>query len=86
MLRLFLRLYVILAIGLAAAIWLVNYTFDELLPEANETYNREALRGPAYGLVEQLRPLRGTSARPGWTSCKCIMACASSWCPKTPRR
>lgn len=31
MLRLFLRLYVILALGLAGAIWLVNYTFDELL-------------------------------------------------------
>ena len=46
-LRLFLRLYVILALGLAGAIWLVNYTFDELLPEANEVYNREALRGPA---------------------------------------
>ena len=59
MLRLFLRLYVILALGLAGAIWLVNYTFDELLPEANETYNREALRGPAYGMVEQLRPLQG---------------------------
>ncbi|NWN64106.1 two-component sensor histidine kinase, partial [Pseudomonas sp. MAFF 301512] len=58
MLRLFLRLYVILALGLAGAIWLVNYTFEELLPEANETYNREALRGPAYALVEQLRPLR----------------------------
>ena len=57
MLRLYLRLYLILALGLAGAIWLVNYTFDELLPEANETYNREALRGPAYGLVEQLRPL-----------------------------
>ena len=59
MLRLFLRLYVILALGLAGAIWLVNYTFDELMPEANETYNREAVRGPAYGLVEQLRPLQG---------------------------
>ena len=59
MLRLFLRLYVILALGLAGAIWLVNYTFDELLPEANEVYNREAVRGPAYGLVEQLRPLQG---------------------------
>nr|WP_314566647.1 ATP-binding protein [uncultured Pseudomonas sp.] len=57
MLRLYIRLYIILALGLAGAIWLVNYTFDELLPEANETYNREALRGPAYGLVEQLRPL-----------------------------
>ncbi|KAA0947845.1 HAMP domain-containing protein [Pseudomonas sp. ANT_H14] len=59
MLRLFLRLYVILALGLAGAIWLVNFTFDELLPEANETYNREAMRGPAYALVEQLRPLLG---------------------------
>ncbi|MBD9460580.1 HAMP domain-containing protein [Pseudomonas sp. PDM05] len=57
MLRLYLRLYLILALGLAGAIWLVNYTFDEWLPEANETYNREALRGPAYALVEQLRPL-----------------------------
>ena len=59
MLRLFLRLYVILAIGLAGSIWAVNFTFDELLPEANETYNREAMRGPAYGVVEQLRPLFG---------------------------
>ena len=63
MLRLFLRLYIILALGLAGAIWLVNYTFDELLPEANETYNREAMRGPAYGLVEQLRPLPAGAAR-----------------------
>ena len=63
MLRLYMRLYIILALGLAGAIWLVNYTFDELLPEANETYNREAMRGPAYGLVEQLR-LLPTDARP----------------------
>ncbi|AIG00871.1 two componentsystem, sensor kinase [Pseudomonas fluorescens] len=63
MLRLFLRLYIILALGLAGAILLVNYTFDELLPEANETYNREAMRGPAYGLVEQLRPLPAGRAR-----------------------
>ncbi|MBT2372228.1 ATP-binding protein [Pseudomonas fluorescens] len=55
MLRLFLRLYVILALGLAGAIWAVNFTFDEMLPEANETYNREAMRGPMYGVVEQLR-------------------------------
>ncbi|QJI28797.1 HAMP domain-containing protein [Pseudomonas sp. ADAK18] len=55
MLRLFLRLYVILALGLAGAIWAVNFTFDELLPEANETYNREAMRGPMYSVVEQLR-------------------------------
>lgn len=59
MLRLFLRLYVILAVGFAGAIWTVNYIFDELLPEANETYNREAMRGPAYSLVELLRPVTG---------------------------
>ncbi|MFO2464356.1 ATP-binding protein [Pseudomonas sp. 15FMM2] len=59
MLRLYLRLYLFLALGLAGAIWLVNYTYDELLPEANETYNREAMRGPAYGLVEQLSPVMG---------------------------
>jgi two-component system sensor kinase ParS len=59
MLRLYLRLYTILALGLAGAIWAVNYTFSELLPEANETYNRDALRGPAYSLVEVLRPVTG---------------------------
>ncbi|MGF6150463.1 ATP-binding protein [Pseudomonas fluorescens] len=59
MLRLFLRLYVILAFGFAGAIWTVNYIFAELLPEANETYNREAMRGPAYSLVELLRPVTG---------------------------
>lgn len=63
MLRLYLRLYIILALGLASAIWAVNYTFSELLPEANETYNREALRGPAYSLVEVLRPVTGEARR-----------------------
>lgn len=61
MLRLYIRLYVILALGLAGAIWLVNYTYEALLPEANETYNRETLRGPAYGVVEQLRPVLGAA-------------------------
>jgi two-component system sensor kinase ParS len=60
-LRLYLRLYVILALGLAGAIWLVNYGLDAYMPESNETYNREALRGPAWALVEQLRPVRGAA-------------------------
>lgn len=59
MLRLYLRLYLILALGLAGAIWLVNYGLDAYMPESNETYNREALRGPAWALVEQLRPVQG---------------------------
>jgi len=61
MLRLFLRLYLILALGLAGAIWAVNYTFSELLPDANETYNREAMRGPGYSLVNQLSPVTGAA-------------------------
>ncbi|WIE47587.1 ATP-binding protein [Pseudomonas sp. GM17] len=61
MLRLFLRLYLILALGLAVAIWAVNYTFSELLPDANETYNREAMRGPGYSLVNQLSPVTGAA-------------------------
>ncbi|WP_300630615.1 ATP-binding protein [Pseudomonas sp.] len=59
MLRLYLRLYLILALGLAGAIWLVTYGLDAYMPESNETYNREALRGPAWALVEQLRPVQG---------------------------
>lgn len=58
MLRLYLRLYLILALGLAGAIWLVNYGLDAYMPESNEIYNREALRGPAWALVEQLRPVQ----------------------------
>jgi two-component system sensor kinase ParS len=61
MLRLFLRLYIILALGLAGAIWAVNYTFSELLPDANETYNREAMRGPAYSLATQLSSVTGAA-------------------------
>ena len=58
MLRLYLRLYLILALGLAGSIWLVNFGLDTYMPESNETYNREALRGPAWALVEQLRPVQ----------------------------
>ena len=58
MLRLYLRLYLILALGLAGSIWLVNFGLDAYMPESNETYNREALRGPAWALVEQLRPVQ----------------------------
>ncbi|MGN7444367.1 ATP-binding protein [Pseudomonas lactis] len=61
MLRLYLRLYLILALGLAGSIWLVNFGLDTYMPESNETYNREALRGPAWALVEQLRPVPAES-------------------------
>ena len=76
MLRLYLRLYVILALGLAASIWLVNFGLDAYMPESNETYNREALRGPAWALVQQLQPLQGEVRQARLMNCNRIMACA----------
>lgn len=83
MLRLFLRLYVILALGLAGAIWLVNYTFDELLPEANEVYNREAARGRPMAWLSNCERCRGRHAPHAWPSCNPITVCACSWCSVT---
>ncbi|OLF54711.1 ATP-binding protein [Pseudomonas chlororaphis] len=59
MLRLFLGLYIVLAIGFAGAITAVDHIFTAILEDPLETYNRNAVRGPAYSLVEQLRPLDG---------------------------
>ena len=63
MLRLYLRLYLILALGLAGSIWLVNFGLDAYMPESNETYNREALRGPAIEGVRPSAVLEGKSTR-----------------------
>ncbi|MGE7955185.1 ATP-binding protein [Pseudomonas sp. NPDC089530] len=57
MLRLFLGLYVVLAMGFAGAITAVDHIFTAILKDPLEDYNRDAVRGPAYSLVEQLRPL-----------------------------
>ncbi|MDX9664042.1 ATP-binding protein [Pseudomonas sp. P5_152] len=59
MLRLFFGLFLVLAIGLVAAIEVVDRTFTAVLDGDLKTYNREAVRGPAYSLVEQLRELDG---------------------------
>lgn len=59
MLRLFLGLYVVLAVGLIAAMQAVEHTFDALLDEQMQSYNRETYRGQAHALVEQLRGLQG---------------------------
>lgn len=56
MLRLFLGLYIVLAIGFAGAITAVDHIFTAILEDPLEAYNRDAVRGPAYSLVEQLRP------------------------------
>lgn len=57
MLRLFLGLYIVLAIGFAGAITAVDHIFTAVLEDPLEAYHRDAVRGPAYSLVEQLRPL-----------------------------
>ncbi|MGN8276125.1 ATP-binding protein [Pseudomonas sp. SMN5] len=59
MLRLFLGLYLVLAVGLIAAMQAVEHTFDALLDEQMQAYNRETYRGQAHALVEQLRGLQG---------------------------
>jgi two-component system sensor kinase ParS len=59
MLRLFLGLYLVLAVGLVLALQTVEHTFNALLDNQMQAYNREAVRGQAWSLVEQLRGLDG---------------------------
>ncbi|VVP81312.1 Sensor protein RstB [Pseudomonas fluorescens] len=59
MLRLFLGLYLVLAVGLVLALQTVEHTFNALLDNQMVAYNREAVRGQAWSLVEQLRGLQG---------------------------
>ncbi|MDN3223579.1 ATP-binding protein [Pseudomonas nunensis] len=59
MLRLFLGLYLMLAVGLVLALQTVEHTFNALLDNQMQAYNREAVRGQAYSLVEQIRGLEG---------------------------
>ncbi|MEG0862225.1 MAG: ATP-binding protein [Pseudomonas sp.] len=63
MLRLFLGLYITLVLGFALSITAVDHVFTWVLSGPLELYHREAVRGPAYSLVEQLRPLEA-GARP----------------------
>lgn len=57
MLRLFLGLYLFLALGFAGAMTAVQHIFlNYLAVDLIESYNRDAVRGPAYSLSEQLRP------------------------------
>jgi len=55
MLRLFLGLYLVAAVGLVLALQAVEHTFNALLEGQMQAYNREAVRGQAWSLVEQLR-------------------------------
>ncbi|KTC34740.1 MAG: ATP-binding protein [Pseudomonas sp.] len=58
MLRLFLGLYLFLVLGFAGSMAAVQHIFiNYMAADLIESYNREAVRGPAYSLSEQLRPL-----------------------------
>lgn len=57
MLRLFLHLYLLLALGFAAAIFVVDHVIDAFYDSIVENYHRDAVRGQAYSLVEKLAPL-----------------------------
>ncbi|MBK5418348.1 ATP-binding protein [Pseudomonas sp. TH31] len=59
MLRLFLGLFLVMTLGLVLALQTVERTFDVLLDNQMQRYNREAVRGQAWTLVEQLRELDG---------------------------
>ena len=55
MLRLFLGLYLVMAVGMVAALQAVEHTFNALLDGQMQAYNREAVRGQAWSLVEHVR-------------------------------
>ncbi|WP_447890710.1 ATP-binding protein [Pseudomonas hormoni] len=57
MLRLFLGLFLVMTVGLVLGLQTVERTFDALLDGQMQSYNREAVRGQAWSLVEQLRGL-----------------------------
>ncbi|MCU7248169.1 ATP-binding protein [Pseudomonas koreensis] len=60
MLRLFLGLFLVMTLGLVVALQTVERTFDALLDYQMQDYNREAVRGQAWTLTEQLRGLDST--------------------------
>lgn len=59
MLRLFLGLFVVMTIGLVLALQTVEHTFNALLDGQMQAYNREAVRGQAWSLVEHMRDQQG---------------------------
>jgi two-component system sensor kinase ParS len=59
MLRLFLGLFLVMTIGLVLALQTVEHTFNALLDNQMQAYNREAVRGQAWSLVEHMRDQQG---------------------------
>ncbi|WP_445177952.1 ATP-binding protein [Pseudomonas sp. McL0111] len=59
MLRLFFGLFLVMTIGLVLALQTVEHTFNALLDNQMQAYNREAVRGQAWSLVEHMREQHG---------------------------
>lgn len=59
MLRLFLGLFLVMTVGLVLALQTVEHTFNALLDNQMQAYNREAVRGQAWSLVEHMRDQHG---------------------------
>ncbi|MDL5593717.1 ATP-binding protein [Bacillus subtilis] len=61
MLRLFLGLFLVMTVGLVAALQTVEHTFNALLDNQMQAYNREAVRGQAWSLIEHMRDQKGAA-------------------------
>jgi len=61
MLRLFLGLFLVMTVGLVLGLQTVDRAFNALLDGQMQSYNREAVRGQAWSLAEQLRGLDGAA-------------------------
>ncbi|MFW9078824.1 ATP-binding protein [Pseudomonas sp. P2757] len=59
MLRLFLGLFLVMTVGLVLALQTVEHTFNALLDNQMKAYNREAVRGQAWSLIEHMRDQQG---------------------------
>lgn len=59
MLRLFLGLFLVMTVGLVLALQTVEHTFNALLDNQMQAYNREAVRGQVWSLVDHLRGRQG---------------------------
>ncbi|MEB2651199.1 ATP-binding protein [Pseudomonas siliginis] len=59
MLRLFLGLFLVMTVGLVLALQTVEHTFNALLDSQTQDYNREAVRGQAWSLVDHLQGRQG---------------------------
>ncbi|WP_426204355.1 ATP-binding protein [Pseudomonas sp. TWP3-1] len=61
MLRLFFGLFLVMTVGLVLALQTVEHTFNALLDNQMKAYNREAVRGQAWSLIEHMRDRQGAA-------------------------